>query len=29
MLVIRLGGQDIILSYKWAAKIGVLIDCKN
>jgi hypothetical protein len=29
MLVIRLGGQDIILGCKWAVKIGVLINCKN
>jgi Fe2+ transport system protein FeoA len=29
MLVVRLGGQDIILGRKWAAKIGVLINCKN
>jgi hypothetical protein len=29
MLVVRLGGQDMILGCKWAAKIGVLIDCKN
>ena len=29
MLVIRLRGQDMILGRKWAAKTGVLIDCKN
>jgi hypothetical protein len=29
MLVVRLRGQDIILGRKWAAKTGVLIDCKN
>jgi hypothetical protein len=29
MLVIRLGGQDMILSRKWAAETGVLINCKN
>jgi hypothetical protein len=29
MLVVRLGGQDMILGCKWAAKIGVLINCKN
>jgi hypothetical protein len=29
MLVIRLGGQDMILGYKWAVKTRVLIDCKN
>jgi hypothetical protein len=29
MLVIRLGGQDIILSRKWAVEIRVLINCKN
>jgi hypothetical protein len=29
MLVVRLGGQDMILGRKWAAKIGVLINCKN
>jgi hypothetical protein len=29
MLVIRLGGQDMILGRKWAIKIGVLINCKN
>ena len=29
MLVVRLGGQDMILGRKWAAQIGVLIDCKN
>jgi hypothetical protein len=29
MLVVRLGGQDIILSCKWAIEIGVLINCKN
>ena len=29
MLVIRLGGQDMILGRKWAAKTGVLIDYKN
>jgi predicted N-acyltransferase len=29
MLVIRLGGQDMILGRKWAAKTGVLINCKN
>ena len=29
MLVIRLRGQDIILGRKWAAKTGVLINCKN
>ena len=29
MLVIRLKGQDIILGRKWAAKIRVLINCKN
>jgi transposase InsO family protein len=29
MLVVGLGGQDIILGRKWAAHTGVLIDCKN
>jgi hypothetical protein len=29
MLVIKLGGQDMILGRKWAAETGVLIDCKN
>jgi len=29
ILVIRLGGQDMILGRKWAAKTGVLINCKN
>jgi predicted aspartyl protease len=29
MLVVRLGGQDIILGRKWAARTGVLINCKN
>jgi len=29
MLVVKLGGQDMILSRKWAAKTGVLINCKN
>ena len=29
MLVVRLGGQDMILGRKWAAKIGVLIDYKS
>jgi hypothetical protein len=29
MLVVKLKGQDIILSRKWAIKIGVLINCKN
>jgi hypothetical protein len=29
MLVVRLGGQDIILGCKWAIEIGVLINCKN
>jgi hypothetical protein len=29
MLIIQLGVQDIILGYKWAAKIRVLINCKN
>jgi len=29
MLVVRLGGQDMILGRKWAAETGVLIDCKN
>jgi hypothetical protein len=29
MLVIKLRGQDIILSRKWAAKTGVLINYKN
>ena len=29
MLVVKLGGQDMILGRKWAAETGVLIDCKN
>jgi hypothetical protein len=29
MLVVQLGGQDMILGRKWAAKTGVLINCKN
>jgi predicted N-acyltransferase len=29
MLVVQLGGQDMILGRKWAAETGVLIDCKN
>jgi predicted N-acyltransferase len=29
MLVIKLGGQDIILGRKWAAKTRVLINYKN
>jgi hypothetical protein len=29
MLVIRLGGQDMILGRKWATEIRVLINCKN
>jgi hypothetical protein len=29
MLVIRLGGQDMILGRKWAIEIRVLINCKN
>jgi len=29
ILVIQLRGQDMILGRKWAAKTGVLIDCKN
>ena len=29
MLVIRLGGQDMILGRKWAIETGVLINCKN
>jgi hypothetical protein len=29
MLVIKLGGQDIILGRKWAIEIKVLINYKN
>ena len=29
MLVIWLRGQDMILGCKWAAEIGVLINCKH
>jgi hypothetical protein len=29
MLVVRLGGQDMILGRKWAVETGVLINCKN
>ena len=29
ILVVRLGGQDIILGRKWAVETGVLINCKN
>ena len=29
ILVVRLGGQDMILGRKWAAETGILIDCKN
>jgi predicted aspartyl protease len=29
MLVVKLGGQDMILGRKWAAETGVLIDYKN
>jgi hypothetical protein len=29
MLVVRLGGQDMIFGCKWAAQIRVLINCKN
>jgi hypothetical protein len=29
MLVVGLGGQDIILGRKWAVHTGILIDCKN
>ena len=29
ILVVKLGGQDMILGRKWAAETGVLINCKN
>ena len=29
MLVVKLGGQDLILGRKWAADFDILIDCKN
>jgi hypothetical protein len=29
MLVVQLGGQDIILGRKWAIETGVLINYKN
>ena len=29
MLVVKLGGQDMILGRKWAADFDILIDCKN
>jgi hypothetical protein len=29
MLIVWLGGQDIILGYKWATKTGILINYKN
>jgi hypothetical protein len=29
MLVVQLGGQDMILGRKWATETRVLINCKN
>jgi hypothetical protein len=29
MLVVKLGGQDLILGRKWVADFDILIDCKN